>query len=64
MPAHIYAKVNLKSKIEGENNQEGRQLHSKLSASTPDIAANFDKCVDIDIEENQPIPDKRWNRYI
>ncbi|XP_063423446.1 uncharacterized protein LOC134707534 isoform X2 [Mytilus trossulus] len=62
MPAHIYAEVNLKSKIEGENNQEGRQLHSKLSASTPDIAANFDKCVDIDIEGNQPIPDKRWNR--
>ncbi|CAC5417127.1 unnamed protein product [Mytilus coruscus] len=62
MPAHIYAEVNFKSKIEGENNQEGRQLHSKLSASTPDIAANFDKCVDIDIEENPPIPDKRWNR--
>ena len=64
IPTHVYAEVHFgKNKKKNEEAKEGRQLDNKLSASTPNIAANFDPSIDIEIDENPPVPDMLDNRY-
>jgi hypothetical protein len=57
IPTHVYAEVHFgKNKKKNKEAKEGRQLDNKLSASTPNIAANFDPSIDIEIDENPPVP--------